>query len=69
MLQALPWQFGLFSFSSTVGPAGVIEPRIYLLTPASSSANCTAGQMWADASFVYVCTAANTIKRSALSAF
>lgn len=40
-----------------------------LSTPGSSSATCTAGSIWADASFVYVCTATNTIKRATLSAF
>lgn len=38
-------------------------------TPANSSATCTAGSLWADASYVYACTAANTIKRAALSTF
>jgi len=38
-------------------------------TPASSSDECTAGTIWADSRFVYVCTATNTIKRSALSSF
>lgn len=41
------------------GPAmvsvpGLLEP---LSTPASSSATCTMGQIWADSSYVYVCTA------------
>lgn len=38
-------------------------------TPASSSATCTAGQLWADANYVYACTATNTIKRAALASF
>jgi hypothetical protein len=38
-------------------------------TPASSSDACTAGQMWTDANFIYVCVAKNTIKRAALSSF
>ena len=38
-------------------------------TPATSSAACTAGQIGVDASYVYVCTATNTWKRAALSAF
>jgi hypothetical protein len=38
-------------------------------TPGSSSAACSAGQMWTDTSYIYVCTAANTIKRAALSSF
>jgi Pectate lyase superfamily protein len=38
-------------------------------TPASSSASCSAGQLQADANYVYFCIAANTWKRTALSAF
>lgn len=30
---------------------------------------CSAGQIAADASFIYICTAANTVKRVALTAF
>jgi hypothetical protein len=40
-----------------------------LYTPASSSAACVQGQFWDDASYHYVCTATNTIKRVALSVF
>lgn len=40
-----------------------------LNTPASSSAPCTAGQMSDDANYHYVCVAANTWKRVALSSF
>ena len=40
-----------------------------LYTPASSSATCTAGTFWDDASYHYVCIAANTIRRVALTAF
>ena len=40
-----------------------------LFTPASSSAACSVGQSWDDASYHYVCTAANTIKRIALTTF
>lgn len=40
-----------------------------LSTPSASTDACTAGQMWADTGFVYVCTATNTIKRAALSTF
>jgi len=38
-------------------------------TPASSSATCATGQIWADASYIYVCAATNTIKRAALTSF
>ncbi|HLX85496.1 MAG TPA: hypothetical protein VKR59_16460 [Terriglobales bacterium] len=43
--------------------------HVNLATPASSSAPCTAGQIGADAKYVYVCVAANTWKRSSLSSF
>jgi hypothetical protein len=43
--------------------------NVKLGTPASSSDKCAAGTIWADSKFVYVCTATNTIKRSALSGF
>jgi hypothetical protein len=38
-------------------------------TPASSSAACQQGAVETDASYLYVCTAANTWKRAALSSF
>ena len=38
-------------------------------TPASSSAACTTGQLAADTSYVYVCTATNSWKRAALSSW
>jgi hypothetical protein len=43
--------------------------KLYLTpqTPASSSATCTANQVAMDANYVYVCTAADTWKRAALS--
>lgn len=37
-------------------------------TPADN-ATCTAGQMWWDTGFIYVCTASGTVKRAALSTF
>src|SRR3984885_14192538 len=43
--------------------------HVNLATPASSSAPCVAGQIGADANYVYVCVAANTWKRSALSSW
>ena len=43
--------------------------RVNLATPSSSSAPCTAGQIGADAKYIYVCVAANTWKRTALSSF
>jgi hypothetical protein len=43
--------------------------QVNLATPASSSAPCTAGQIGADANYIYVCVATNKWKRSALSSF
>ena len=43
--------------------------HVNLATPATSSAPCIAGQIGADANYVYVCVAENTWKRSALSSF
>jgi hypothetical protein len=43
--------------------------HVNLATPSSSSAPCTAGQIGADAKYIYVCVAANTWKRSALGSF
>lgn len=43
--------------------------KVPLTTPSSSSDTCAAGQIDADTGFVYVCTAANTWKRAALSTF
>lgn len=51
------------------GGAGFSSLLVTPSTPASSSAACAAGQIWSDASYVYVCTATNTIKRAALSSF
>ena len=53
--------------SGDLAMAGVVTAP--LTTPASSSATCTAGTIVWDASYVYVCTATNTWKRSALSTF
>lgn len=43
--------------------------HVNLATPANSSAPCSAGEIGADANYVYICVAANTWKRSALSSF
>jgi hypothetical protein len=58
---------GSFQFSGDVVTKGRIAPQ--QSTPANSSATCSAGEMWTDASYIYVCTATNTIKRAALSSF
>jgi hypothetical protein len=52
------------TFSGTVTIPTIITT---LATPASSSAPCAAGQIGADASYVYVCTATNTWKRAPIS--
>ena len=43
--------------------------HVNLATPPSSSAPCVAGQIGADANYIYICVAANHWKRSALSSF
>jgi len=73
------WQFqtnrNAFASISDTGVArfsgGVVAPtyQTRLATPASSQQTCAPGQMWADANYVYVCTAPNTIKRAALNTF
>jgi hypothetical protein len=53
----------------TGGSATAANYTETLTTPASSSAGCAAGQFTDDAGYHYVCTAANTWKRVALSTF
>ena len=38
-------------------------------TPSSSSEACNPGRIWSDSTYIYVCVASGTIKRSALSTF
>jgi hypothetical protein len=38
-------------------------------TPSTSGDACTAGSIWTDASFIYVCVSSGTIKRATLSTF
>lgn len=64
-----PFSQGTLSFGKSVEGANSLQPLTSLQTPSSSSATCTAGQIWADQNYVYVCTQANKIKRAALSAF
>jgi hypothetical protein len=55
---------------NTGGTVSALKHRISSFsTPATSSDTCTAGDMWADANYIYLCTATNTIKRAALSTF
>jgi len=55
------------SYTGNIVTSARIAPQ--QATPATSSAACTAGQMWTDANYIYVCTGTNTIKRAALSSF
>lgn len=58
---------GASSCAATISTAGLYHEA--LTTPASSSAACSAGDFTDDANYHYVCTAANTWKRAALSSF
>ncbi len=60
------------SATMTVDSNGIVTAPAYhetLRTPASSSTACNAGDFADDANFHYVCVAANTWKRVALSSF
>jgi hypothetical protein len=57
---------GIDLTGGTFGGSPILAP---LARPASSSATCKQGSIEWDASFIYVCTATNTWKRAALSAF
>ncbi|MEZ2347378.1 hypothetical protein [Terriglobus sp. RCC_193] len=54
------------SYTATATTGGFVAP---LYTPASSTATCTVGTVAWDASYLYVCRAANTWSRAALSTF
>jgi len=45
------------------------RPRLPFATPTGSSEICTPGQIWADATYVYVCVRSGSIKRVPLSNF
>jgi hypothetical protein len=53
------------------GAAGSVAGRIALdnSTPANAAVACTAQSVWADASFIYVCTASGAVKRVAIAAW
>ena len=74
-LSAVAFAPGGGAFKSSgflVDPGGSVSARGLTLpqtTPARSSAPCTVGAIYADANYIYACTAANTWKRAALSAF
>ena len=42
---------------------------VKLETPAASAATCTAGAIWADTGYIYVCTASGTVERVAVAAW
>lgn len=55
---------------SNAASAGTLQfPALGRFQTWANNQACLPGQMAADASFVYVCTAANTVKRAALAAF
>lgn len=53
----------------TDGSSNLAKIAVSQSTPTASSDACTAGSIWADASYIYACTASGTIKRVALSTF
>ncbi len=55
---------GLTDLAGQVTVKGTLQ--VVPTTPASSSTTCTAGQITADTSYVYVCTTTDTWKRAAL---
>jgi len=53
----------------TDGSTGLGKIVVSQSTPSASTDACTAGALWADASYVYACTASGVIKRATLAAF
>lgn len=53
----------------TDGASGLGKIVVSQTTPSASSDACTAGAIWADATYIYACTASGTIKRAALTTF
>jgi hypothetical protein len=53
----------------TNGSTGLGRIALDNSTPSASTNACTAQSIWADANYVYVCTASGAIKRAALSTF
>jgi hypothetical protein len=60
--------FGL-DWSNVTFAAGGAPIVMPLITPSSSSSTCRKGSLQWDANYLYICTATNTWKRSALSSF
>ena len=55
------------TFGGDVTTEGAVIATGSEATPASATATCVKGQLQWDANYVYMCTASNTWKRSALS--
>lgn len=53
----------------TDGSTGLGKIVVSQSTPAASTDACTAGALWADATYIYACTASGTIKRATLATF
>jgi hypothetical protein len=53
----------------TDGSTGLGKIVVSQTTPAASTDACTAGALWADASYVYACTSSGVIKRATLATF
>lgn len=65
--------FGNVSTNVTLSNTSVLSTNNMVLrdnsTPANSTITVAQGKIWADASYIYVATANNTVKRVALSSF
>lgn len=55
---------GAFVGTLTAGLLAIATPATW-----ANNQSCTAGQVMVDVGYIYVCTAANTVKRAALAAF
>ena len=53
----------------TDGSTGLGKIVVSQSTPSASTDACTAGALWADASYVYACTSSGVIKRATLASF
>ena len=65
--------FGNVSSNVTLSNSAVLSTNNMVLrdnsTPANSTITVGQGKIWADANYIYVATANNTVKRVALSSF
>lgn len=53
----------------TDGSTGLGKIVVSQSTPSASTDACTAGALWADATYIYACTATGVIKRATLASF